>query len=266
MSEEFLIRPDVVYLNHGSFGACPRSVFKVYQDWQTRLESQPTHFLQRELPDRLDAARVELGQFVGAGASDIVFVPNPTFAVNEIVRSLDLGPDHEVLTTDHEYGACVNAWRFMSEKKHFQLCQQPLTMPPHSPDAILREIWSGVTPRTRVIFISHITSPTAITLPVQAICGRALESGIITVVDGAHAPGQIDLDLCTLGADFYVAACHKWLCAPKGASFLYAHARVQHQIQPLVVGWGWGADRRWRRGSAFRDCHEWLGHTIPQPT
>ncbi len=255
----FLLDPDIVFLNHGSFGATPRPVFEAYQEWQRRLEWQPVKFLQRDLPDLLQAARETLADFLGADPADIVYVPNPTFAVNTIARSLPLTLDDEVLTTNHEYGACLFAWRFMSQKHGFRLVEQPISLPATSAESIVEQFWRGVSPHTRVIFVSHITSPTALTLPVAEICQRARAAGIVTVIDGAHVPGQMDLKLNRLDADFYTGACHKWLCAPKGSSFLHARRDRQHLIEPLVVGWGWGDERKISVGSDFLDYHQWLG-------
>ena len=255
----FLLDPDVVFLNHGSFGATPRPVFETYQHWQRRIELQPVKFLQRELPDLSESARETLANFVGADPADLVFVPNPTFAVNTIARSLRLTADDEVLTTNHEYGACLFAWRFMSQRRGYRLVEQPIDLPVASRESLIEQFWQGVTPRTRVIFVSHITSPTALTLPVEEICRRARDAGILTVVDGAHVPGQINVNVTDLDADFYTGACHKWLCAPKGSSFLHARRDRQHLIEPLVVGWGWGEERKFSIGSDFLDYHYWLG-------
>lgn len=255
----FLLDPDVVYLNHGSFGATPRPVFAAYQAWQRRLERQPVAFLLDELPDHLALARRELGQFLNAGEDDVVYVPNATFGVNVVARSLALGPGDELLTTNHEYGACYNVWDFLSQKRGFDVVQQSISFPAASDEAILEELWQGVTPRTRVIFVSHITSSTALRLPVAAICAQAREAGILTVVDGAHAPGQIPLDLKAIDADFYTGNAHKWLCAPKGAAFLYARPDRQRLIEPLVVGWGWGPERTFTFGSDYLDYLQWLG-------
>lgn len=255
----FLLDPDVVFLNHGSFGATPRLVMAVYQDWQRRLESQPVKFLGREIGDHLMAARQILGSYVNAAASDLVFVPNATTAVNIVARSLDLRPDDEVLTTNHEYGACDNVWKFLARKRGFTYIPQSLDLPLTTTDALVEELWQGVTQRTKVIYMSHITSPTAVRLPVEAICARAREAGILTIIDGAHALGQISLDMQTIGADFYTSNAHKWLCSPKGAAFLYAHPAAQHLIEPLVVGWGWGEDREFTFGSDFIDYLQWTG-------
>ncbi len=239
----FLLDPDVVFLNHGSFGATPRPVFEVYQNWQRQLERQPVQFIMRELVDHLDEARQALGRYLNVGKDDLIYVPNPTFAMNIVANSLTLGEGDEVLTTDHEYGACENVWHFLSRKRGFRYVTQPLPFPLTTPEAILEQIWQGVTPRTKVIFVSHITSPTAVTLPVAALCQRAREAGIITVIDGAHAPSQLPLDLQAVGADFYFGAAHKWLCAPKGAAFLYTQPQHQARMEPLIVGWGWGPNR-----------------------
>ncbi len=260
---DFLLEPGVVFLNHGSFGACPREVHDEYQRLQRRLEAQPVRFLQRELPDLLRLARAELARFVGSDERDVVFVPNPTFAVNEIARSLELTADDEVLMSDHEYGACRNAWLFLAPKAGFSIVEAPVPLPVASNEEIVERLWAGVTDRTRVMFLSHITSPTALTVPVAEVCRRARRRGIITVIDGAHVPGQLDLDVTAVGADFYVATCHKWICAPKGSAFFHARREVQHLIEPLVVGWGWGDDRQFNRGSDFLDFHEWLGTDDP---
>ena len=224
--DEFLLDPDVVFLNHGSFGATPRPVFETYQDWQRRLEWQPVQFLGTDIAAYLAEARRALGRYLNVAADDLVYVPNATFGVNVVARSLRLEPGDEVLATDHEYGACENAWLFMGRERGFRYVRQPIPLPLSSAADVMEQFWAGVTPRTKVIFLSHITSPTAMRLPVEAICERARAAGILTVIDGAHAPGQIPLDLTTVGADFYAGNCHKWLCAPKGAGFLFARPEV----------------------------------------
>ncbi|MEW5989335.1 MAG: aminotransferase class V-fold PLP-dependent enzyme [Chloroflexota bacterium] len=259
----FLLDPDVVFLNHGSFGACPRPVFETYQQWQRRLERQPVQFLGRELMGLLQEARQVLAGYVHVEANDLVYVPNATFGVNVVARSLALGPGDEVLATDHEYGACDRTWRFLSRQRGFAYVRQPISLPVESAETIVEQFWQGVTERTRVIFISHITSPTALRLPVEAIGQRARAAGILTLIDGAHAPGQLPLDLTTLGVDFYTGNCHKWLCAPKGAGFLYAAPDRQPLIEPLVVSWGWGEERPFTSGSDFLDYLQWQGTDDP---
>ncbi len=255
----FLLDPTVIFLNHGSFGATPRPVFAAYQEWQRRLEHQPVQFLVNELPSHLANARHALGAYLHVHADDLVYVPNATFALNAVARSLQLGPGDEVLTTNHEYGACANVWRFLSQKRGFSYVTQPLPLPVRPDDDLVEVFWHGVTPRTRVIFLSHITSATAVRLPVAALCQRAREAGILTIVDGAHAPGQIPLNLPQIGADFYFGNAHKWLMSAKGAAFLYARREVQPLLEPLVVGWGWGPARAITFGSDFLDYFQWLG-------
>ena len=216
----------------------------MYQEWQRRLERQPVQFLGTEFPEHMRAARSALGEYLGAEADDLVFVPNATFGVNVIARSLELQAGDEILSSDHEYGACDRTWRFVCQKTGAIYKQQPVRFPAGTEDEILEQLWQGVTGRTRLIFLSHITSPTALTLPVEKICARARQAGILTLIDGAHAPGQIPLDLRSIGADFYTGNCHKWMLAPKGAAFLYARREVQEMVEPLVVSWGWNCSNK----------------------
>ncbi|MDD5564177.1 MAG: aminotransferase class V-fold PLP-dependent enzyme, partial [Thermoanaerobaculaceae bacterium] len=257
MRNLFLLRPGVVYLNHGSFGACPRPVFERYQAWQRELEAEPVEFLGRRFAELMRDARGALAAFVGAGPDDLVFVPNATTGLNAVARSLRLKPGDEVLATDHEYGALDRTWTFVCEKRAARYVRRPLPLPIRSAEEIIDAVWSGVTGRTRVLFLSHVASTTAIILPVKELIGRARERGILTVIDGAHAPGQIPLDLAALGADFYAGNCHKWMNAPKGSAFLYARAGAQPLLEPLVVSWGWRSDRP--GPSRFVDEHEWQG-------
>ncbi|RPH55584.1 MAG: aminotransferase class V-fold PLP-dependent enzyme, partial [Chloroflexi bacterium] len=187
----FLLDPEVVFLNHGSFGATPRPVFEAYQAWQTRLERQPVLFLGRELDGLLRESRQALGQYLNADADDLVYIPNATHGVNIIARSLDLKPGDEILASDHEYGACDYTWEFACKKSRSAYIHQEIPLPVQSEDEIVEQFWQGVSPRTKVIYLSHITSPTALRLPVEEICRRGREAGIITIVDAAHSPGQI---------------------------------------------------------------------------
>ncbi len=255
----FMLDPEIVFLNHGSFGATPRPVFAAYQRWQETLEWQPVQFLAADIEGHLARARETLGNYVRADAGDLVYVPNVTFALNIVARSLDLGRGDQVLSTNHEYGACNNVWQFLSRKRGFDYHSVRISLPLPGDGRLIDLLWEAVTPQTRVIFLSHISSSTASQFPVQEICSRAREVGILTVIDGAHAPGQIPLDLPAIGADFYLGNCHKWLCSPKGAGFLYARREVQHLIEPLVVGWGWGEDREITFGSDYLDYLQWLG-------
>jgi isopenicillin-N epimerase len=257
MKDLFLLDPDVIYLNHGSFGACPAPVFAEYQRWQRELERQPVELLGRRAVELLANARQELAEYLGCAANDLVYFPNPTTAINMVARSLDLGRGDEILATDHEYGAMDRTWRFVCQKTGARYIQQPIAVPLTSPEQVVERFWNGVNESTSVIFISHITSPTALRFPVEAICERARQAGILTIVDGAHAPGQLELNLVQLGADIYTGACHKWLCAPKGSAFLYARPEVQDQLEPLVVSWGWEPEKP--GASPFIDQQEWQG-------
>jgi len=253
----FLLRSDVVFLNHGSFGACPRPVFDAYQSWQLELERQPVEFLGRRFNDLMRTARESLAAFLGADSDDLVYVPNATTGLNIIARSLPLQPGDEVLSTDHEYGALDRTWRFVCQRRGAHYINQPLLLPLESVEQVVEALWAGVTARTRVLFMSHVTSPTALILPVAELVRRARRAGILTVIDGAHAPGQIPLNLEALGVDFYAGNCHKWMCAPKGAAFLYARREAQPLLQPLVVSWGWQSEKP--GPSRFIDEQEWQG-------
>jgi isopenicillin-N epimerase len=257
MKDLFLLDPGVTYLNHGSFGACPKPVFDEYQRLQLELEQQPVDFLGRRATTLLANARAVLADYLGCDSDEVVYFPNPTTALNVIARSLDLTPGDEILSSDHEYGAMDRTWRYICNRRGAGYVQVPIPLPLSDTQNVVERLWGGVTKRTRAIFLSHITSPTAIRFPVEAICRRARADGILTIIDGAHAPGQVNLDLGQLGADFYAGACHKWLCSPKGASFLYARHEQQDLLEPLIVSWGWEAEES--GASQFVDHHEWQG-------
>ncbi|MEW6567961.1 MAG: aminotransferase class V-fold PLP-dependent enzyme [Chloroflexota bacterium] len=257
LRSHFLLDPKVVFLNHGSFGACPRAVFEVYQSWQRELERQPVEFLGRRAAGLLAEARARLADYLHCAADEVVYFPNPTTAINMVARSLELATGDEILATDHEYGAMDRTWRFVCQRVGARYVRQPISLPVTDPQAFVEHFWRGVGRRTRAIFISHITSPTALKFPVEAVCARARAAGILSIVDGAHAPGQVPLDLSALGADVYTGSCHKWLCAPKGSAFLYARREIQPLLQPLVVSWGWEAEKP--SASMFVDHHEWQG-------
>src|SRR5712691_10695987 len=208
LQKEFLLDPDFVFLNHGSFGACPRPVFERYQAWQRELELRPVEFLGRRVDGLLQNARAALATYLGTGRDDVVYVSNVTTALNIVARSLPLEPGDEVLTTNHEYGALDRTWTFVAEHRQARIVVQKLPVPISDPQEVVEAVWAGVTPKTRVLFLSHITSPTAVTLPVEALVARARNAGIWTVVDGAHAPGQVELDLSALDVDFYGGNCH----------------------------------------------------------
>jgi len=257
LKKEFLLDPDIHFLNHGSFGACPRPVFEVYQSFQRELEKKPVEFLGRQIIKRMEETRSILAEYINCQANEVVFFPNPTTAINMVARNLELENGDEILSTDHEYGAMDRTWRYIARRLGAKYINQPMPLPMTTQGEFIERFWEGVTERTKVIFVSHITSPTALTFPVVEICEKAREAGILTIIDGAHLPGQIPLDLGEINADIYTGACHKWLCAPKGASFLFARKEVQEWLEPLVVSWGYEAEKP--TTSQFIDYHEWQG-------
>ncbi|HYO89787.1 MAG TPA: aminotransferase class V-fold PLP-dependent enzyme [Candidatus Limnocylindrales bacterium] len=239
LHSQFMLDPDITFLNHGSFGACPIPVFEEYQRWQRVLERQPVELLGREVDGLLREAMTPLAAMLHADRDDCAFVPNATTGVNIVARSLKLNPDDEVLTTDHEYGACDYTWEYACAKSGAHYVKQVIPRPLDTEDAFIEALWAGVTPRTRVLFLSHITSPTALTFPIAPILRRAQAEGILTIVDGAHAPGQIPIDLHSLDPDFYTGNFHKWLCAPKSSAFLYTRKDHQATLIPSIISWGW---------------------------
>src|SRR5215208_1144506 len=263
LKEHFLLDPDVVFLNHGSYGAAPKPVFEAYQNWQRRLERQPVLFLGRELNGLMQESRQALGNYLNADAEDLAYIPNATHGVNIIAHAVNLQPGDEVLTTDHEYGACDYTWEFICGKADAKYIHQHIPLPLKSRDEIVDQFLQGITPRTKVVYLSHITSPTAICLPVEEICRRAREMGILSIIDAAHAPGQLHLDLQKLGADVVFGNCHKWMLAPKGSAFLFVRREVQRIVEPLVVSWGYHATPEIATGSQFIDFLQWTGTKDP---
>jgi isopenicillin-N epimerase len=255
--EPFLLDPNVVFLNHGSYGATPRPVFEEYQHLQLAMERQPVEWLQRRVPDLMAAARHALGTYVGCADDEIVYFPNPTTAINMVAKSLDLQPGDEVLTTDHEYGAMDRTWKLVCAGTGATYVQAHVPLPAISAHDVVDRVWARVTERTRVLFISQITSGSALRFPVEELVRRGRAAGVLTIVDGAHVPGHLPLDLSALGADIYTGACHKWMCAPKGSAFLYVRRDMQHLLRPLVVSWGWDAVAP--SASRYVDHHEWQG-------
>lgn len=239
LRSEFLLDPEVTYLNHGSFGACPREVFEAYQQWQRKLEWNPVAFVQQQTSDYMVKARADLGRYLNCDPNDLVFYQNPTMAANMIMRSLDLQPGDEILTSNYEYGAMNNAWEFYCQRTGAKYVHQTFTLPVRSKEQFVEELWSGVNERTKIIFLSHVTSPTAMRYPIEEICRRAKAAGIVTFIDGAHAPSQWKVDITALGCDYYVAACHKWMCAPKGSAFAFAARQHHHRLVPIIVSPGW---------------------------
>jgi isopenicillin-N epimerase len=257
----WLLEPGTLHLNHGSFGACPRPVLDCQNAWRARLEANPTRFFNRELWPALDEARGALGQFVGAPADDLAFVTNATTGVNTVLRSLTLEPGDELLTTDHAYRACRNALAWAAEGARARLVVAGVPFPLRSADDVLEAVLDRVTGRTRLAVVDHVTSPTALVFPVERLVARLAERGVDTLVDGAHAPGMVPLAVEALGAAYYTGNCHKWLCAPKGAAFLYVRTDRQPRLRPLVISHG--TDLGLPGRSRFRLEFDWTGTADP---
>jgi isopenicillin-N epimerase len=239
MKSQFLLDATITFLNHGSFGACPKPIFDEYQRFQLELENEPVYFIQKKQAAYLKIAKERLAKYIGCSANDFFFTPNPTFALNTIMRSLHLNEGDEILTTNHEYGAMDRTWNFYCKKSRAKYIRQNISLPVVSKEQILEEFWSGYTSKTKIVFLNHISSATALIFPIKEICDKARELGLITIIDGAHVPGQMDLDITALNPDFYTATLHKWMLAPKGSSFLYVKKEFQEMLDPLIVGWGY---------------------------
>ena len=263
IKEQFLLDQDVIFLNHGSYGATPRPVFDAYQDWQRRLERQPVLFLGREFNGLIYEARQALGRYLNADADDLVYIPNATHGANIIARSLNLKSGDEILTTNHEYGACDFTWEFVCRQAGARYIRQSIPLPVPTPEEIVERFLAGITPQTKAIYLSHITSSTALRLPVEQICQEARAKGVLSILDAAHSPGQISLDLQQLGADVVFGNCHKWMLAPKGSAFLYVRREIQKIVQPLIVSWGYEAAPEFTTGSRFVDLLQWTGTKDP---
>jgi|TARA_Y100000294_G_scaffold46670_1_gene43313 isopenicillin-N epimerase len=253
----FLLDPDITFLNHGSYGACSKPVFKEYQDWQQKLENQPVQFMTNQVYSAMEKSRESMSQFVGCDEKELVFFQNPTTAVTNVIYNLDLKPGDEVLMSNHEYGALVRAWKMWGKKTGVKIIQQDISMPVTTEENFIEDFWTGVTDQTKVIFLSHITSSTALIFPIEKIIKLAKEQNILTIIDGAHVPAHIPLNIHELGCDFYTGACHKWLCAPKGSSFLFVKKEHQDWIKPVVVSWGKDGDDP--TPSEFIQNFQWQG-------
>ena len=244
LSSLFLLRPDVTFLNHGSYGACPRPVFEEYQRWQMQLESQPVAFLDpaRGLTVRMRDARQAMAGELHTDPDNIVGLTNTTAALNVVAQSLDLKPGDEILTTDHEYAALDKTWAYVARRTGAKIVVATVPLPLIHEAQFTDCLAAAITPQTRVIFVSHITSATALVFPIERIVAEARARGICTVIDGAHTPGHIPLNLDVLNADFYAGNCHKCLMAPKGSAFLYVRPELQSIINPFVISHGWTED------------------------
>lgn len=257
MKNLFLLDPNITYLNHGSYGSCPSSVFNDYQKLQKRLEQQPVQFMTKYLWKYLKESRDTLGTFLNCDGDDLLLFANPTTAINNVIENLNLNKGDEVLMTQHEYGALVRAWSRSSKRNNFSIVQQPVKVPVSSKKNFIKQFLAGITVNTKVVFISQITSQTGLIFPIKEICEYATKKGIVTIVDGAHVPGHIDLNISNLECDFYTGTCHKWLCAPKGSSFLYVRKSFQANIKPQVVSWGEEGDDP--GPSQFQMDFQWQG-------
>ena len=254
---KFMLDPEIVYLNHGSFGACPKNIFNSLIKYQKLLEFEPVKHLAHDVFEYLEKSRESLGNYINCNKDDVVFSPNPSTALNTVIRSLDLNDGDEILTTNHEYGALDKTWKYICKKTGAKYIQKIIPLPLESKEDFINNFAEGITKKTKVIFLSHITSPTALIFPVKEICKIAREKNILSIIDGAHAPAQINLDISNINPDIYVGACHKWMCSPKGVSFLYSKKEYQKKIDPLIISWGYEPEKT--NNNQFIDYHQWQG-------
>ena len=257
LREHWLLEDGLAFLNHGSFGACPRVVMDEQSRLRAEMERNPVRFLWREIGDRLDAARAELARFIGADAEELAFVANATTAVNSVLRSFELQPGDEILVTDHGYNACNNVAAECARRSGAKVITARIPLPIAGPEQAVTAIVAAVTPRTRLVLVDHVTSPTALVLPVAEIVRELEPRGIAVFVDGAHAPGMLPLDLRTLRPSFYTGNLHKWVCAPRGAGFIFVRRDRQAGVHPAVISHGYNTPREGR--SLFHDEFDWQG-------
>jgi isopenicillin-N epimerase len=253
----------MAFLNHGSFGACPLPVLEYQRQLKQELERESMDFLMRKSQPLIDRSRQVLCELVGADPADLVFVANATAGVNAVLRSLSFQPGDEILTTAHDYNACRNAANYVAQRSGAKVVETPLPLPIDSPERVVDAVMEQVTARTKLAMLDHITSPTAIVFPIEEIVRRLAERNIDVLIDGAHAPGMVPLNLRRLGAAYYTGNCHKWLCAPKGAGFLHVRRDRQPGIVPPVIGHGYNKPRPGY--TRFQDLFDWPGTFDPTP-
>ena len=266
LKSKFLLDPEITFLNHGSYGACPKPVFKVYQQYQKDLETHPVKFMQEDVYSLLEQSRESLSQYINCDKDDIIYVSNPTHAVGTIIHNISINPGDEILSTNLEYGSCDRMWTYDAEQKGYKYIQGDITLPIEDKETFLNEFWSFANEQTKYIFISQITSSTGMILPASEIVIEAKKRGIKTIIDGAHVPAHIALDIKELDPDYFTGALHKWLCCPKGISFLYVKKEHQEGIQPMVKSWGWGEEyekfkssTQLHSSSRFINVFQWQG-------
>jgi len=261
LANHWTIDPEVVFLNHGSFGACPIPVLEKQQELRARMERQLVQFFVRDYEELMIGARMALAAFVGSNVDDLVFVANATSAVNAVLRSLRFDSGDELLTTSHEYNACRNALEYAAGRAGASVVVADIPFPIDSPEAAIETILKHVTPRTRLALVDHVTSQTGLVLPIRRIVSELESRGVDTLVDGAHAPGMLNLDVAAIGAAYYTGNCHKWVCAPKGVGFLHVRRDRQGEVRPVVISHGANSPRTDR--SRFVEEFDWVGTDDP---
>jgi isopenicillin-N epimerase len=262
-AEHWTLDPDITFLNHGSFGACPKPVLEAQARFRLELEREPVRFYMREVEPLVDAVRIELAQFLGADPLGLVFVNNATSGVNAVIRSLELAPGDELLVTNQSYNACKNAFIYAAERAGAKVVSAELPFPIASPDDAVEALLAKVGPKTKLALLDHVTSPTGVVMPIEAMVKELAAKGVESLVDGAHAPGMIALDLAKLGAAYYTGNLHKWVCAPKSVAFLYVREDKRESVRPTVISHGANSPREGR--SRLWVEFDWIGTQDPTP-
>ncbi|MEG4969707.1 aminotransferase class V-fold PLP-dependent enzyme [Microcoleus sp. B6-A1] len=263
INQYWLLDRNITFLNHGSFGACPIPVLEAQTIFREQLEREPLRFLLREFEPLLDNARNQLAAFIGAADEDLAFVPNATTGVNAVLRSLCFSPGDELLTTNQEYNACRNTLNFVAERTGAKVIVAEVPFPIESSDQIIEAIIKCVSPQTKLALLDHVVSQTGLIFPIKQLVGELANRGVDVLVDGAHAPGMVALNLDEIGAAYYTGNCHKWLCAPKGAGFLYVRRDKQDAIRPTTISHGANSPRADK--SRFQLEFDWMGTVDPSP-